>query len=107
MKKILVCIVLTTILLCENAQGQNSNRTASGQVTIENSDEGVPYATITIQNDSARVINRVATDGNGKFNIQFKNGGNYTLIASAVGLTEANKKIQFNGSETKLDVGKI
>ncbi|MDR0758400.1 MAG: TonB-dependent receptor, partial [Tannerella sp.] len=78
-----------------------------GRVLIDGSDEDIPYATITVQDDSAQVISRQVSDGSGRFSFQVKRSSSYELIVSAVGYTTATEKVTSDAGETARNLGDI
>jgi outer membrane receptor protein involved in Fe transport len=78
-----------------------------GHVMVEGSNEDVPYVTVTVQDDSAQVITRQASDGSGRFTVTLKQAGSYELILSAVGYQTETRKVSVDEGETSRNLGNI
>jgi len=77
----------------------------TGQAIETSTGKSIPYATITLQNDSAKMIKKISADVSGKFTISVNEKKKYSLIFSALGYDEITKKIEV--IEQKTDVGAI
>jgi outer membrane receptor protein involved in Fe transport len=78
-----------------------------GQILIEGSNEDIPYATITVQDDSAQVISRQVSDGNGRFDFSVSRSSSYLLTVSAVGYVTATETVAVAVGETAKNLGHI
>ncbi len=56
------------------------------------SGKSILYATLTLQNDSAKTIKRISSDVSGKFTVSVSEKRKYSLIFSALGYAEVKKK---------------
>ena len=103
LKSLLVIILFVSINIL--AETKPTLYQITGQAVEDISGKGIPYVTITLQNDSAKLITKLCTDVSGKFEISVKEKKKYTLIFTAVGFGE--KKITEDVTDLKTDVGKV
>jgi len=90
-------------------QGRTTNYTIKGVVEDEQSGNGVPYATVSLQKDSvaANFLKRVAADDNGKFEIELPlDSGTYFIHIEAVGYNTILQPIELADNK-KVDAGKF
>lgn len=104
-KAILVSICLLIGIFVTRAEEKKGTIQLKGHVQIEGTNEDIPYATITVQNEKAEVVTRQASDASGKFTIQLSQSGKYQLILSAVGYTTTTKDVTINENEKSKDLG--
>lgn len=105
-KMMLIAAMVSMVGMAARAQSNDKQEiTLKGRVQVEGSNEDVAFATITLQDDSARVITRLASDDAGRFSVKVKKAGTYRLILSAVGYAQAEKEaLVEEGAKTK-DLG--
>jgi outer membrane receptor protein involved in Fe transport len=77
----------------------------SGQIFSKNDAKSIPYATITLQLDSAHVLIRKSTDSDGKFLLTISGHDTIQFIATAIGYQSLLKTIHFE--QDKFDLGDI
>ncbi len=77
----------------------------TGQAVEQNSGKTIPYATVTLQTDSAKTIKKISCDVSGKFTVPVNEKRKYTLILTALGYAET--KVAVEVTETKTEVGKV
>src|ERR1035437_8168389 len=77
----------------------------TGQAIETVSGKSIPYATVTLQNDSAKTIKKISTDVSGKFSVLVSEKRKYSLIFSAIGYAESHQKVDI--TELKTDLGAI
>jgi len=99
----LLCLLFGAITL--HAQNNPRIYQIAGQAVDASKEKGIPYATITIQNDSSKVLKKISSDTNGKFSCNVKDKSNYTIILTSIGFQE--KKLKMYVDKTKTDLGKI
>lgn len=80
--------------------------TLKGRVQVD-SGEDVAFATVTLQDDSANVVTRQASDASGRFEVKVSEAGKYILILSAVGYSVTEKEVIVEDGETTKDLGII
>lgn len=103
-KKItLLCLLFGALML--HAENKNLPYQIAGQAVEASNGKTIPYATVTLQNDSAKVLKKISSDVNGKFSFAVKEKRKYTVVLSFMGFKEA--KVVANVTETKTDVGKV
>ncbi|MDR1407543.1 MAG: TonB-dependent receptor [Tannerella sp.] len=95
-----------TVCVAQTGNGTDGVR-LQGRILIEGSDEDVPYATITVADDSAQVISRQVSDGSGRFAFQVKRSRSYRLTVSAVGYVTTTEGISVAAGETVRNLGDI
>lgn len=81
--------------------------TLKGRVQVEGSGENVPFVTITLQNDSAKVITKQVSDESGRFNLKLDKVGKYKLLLSAVGYSFTEKDVVVEEGQSAKDIGVI
>jgi hypothetical protein len=74
-----------------------------GQAVSKADNKGIPYVTLTLQNDSAKLLNRLSSDANGKFTVPLPKEGKYMLILTATGFQEITQTV--NAVDAKTDLG--
>ncbi|MCE1198570.1 MAG: carboxypeptidase-like regulatory domain-containing protein, partial [Marinilabiliales bacterium] len=67
--------------------------------------EGIPYATITVKNSKAKVIKRFAGDVNGSFKVVLDSIGKYSLTFQSVGFQSVTKAWEVSAKSPKSDMG--
>jgi len=99
----LLCLLFGALML--HAENKNLPYQIAGQAVEASNGKNIPYATVTLQNDSAKTIKKISSDINGKFAFYVKEKRKYTVIVSFMGFKEA--KVTANVTDTKTDVGKV
>lgn len=103
-KKIaLLCLLFGALML--HAENKNLPYQIAGQAVEASNGKNIPYATVTLQNDSAKVLKKISSDVNGKFSFAVKEKSKYTVVLSFMGFKDA--KVVANVTEAKTDVGKV
>jgi len=105
MYKTIALIVFLFGALMLHAENKNLPYQIAGQAVEAANGKSVPYATVTLQNDSAKTVKKVSSDINGKFSFFVKEKRKYTVIISFMGFREA--KVTANVTGAKTDVGQI
>lgn len=77
----------------------------TGQAVEQNSGKSIPYATVTLQTDSAKLVKKISCDVSGKFTVPVNVKRKYTLLLTALGYAEA--KVAVEVTDSKADVGKV
>jgi len=98
-----LCLFFGATLL--HAQNKPQIYQIVGQAVDASEGKGIPYATITLRNDSSKVVKRMISDTSGKFICNAKDKGKYTLTLSSMGFQE--KQLKVSVFESKTDLGKI
>ncbi|MDR2040807.1 MAG: carboxypeptidase-like regulatory domain-containing protein, partial [Tannerella sp.] len=107
-KKMMMTAVMTCMaVFFAGAQKDQQGITLKGCIRIEGSGEEVAFATITLQDDSARVVTRLASDESGCFSLRLNRAGNYKLLLSALGFSAAEKDVAVEEGQPAVDVGII
>ncbi|MDR2916106.1 MAG: TonB-dependent receptor [Tannerella sp.] len=78
-----------------------------GHIQVEGSNEDVAFATITLQDDSANVVKKLASDASGHFDVKVNQAGKYRLIFSAVGYSAMEQDVVVEAGVTNKDLGVI
>jgi outer membrane receptor for ferrienterochelin and colicin len=73
-----------------------------GQVVEKKTDNGIPYATVTIENDSLKLKKVLATDASGRFTLQINEPEKYTITISSTGNKEFSIPVTIAEKETNL-----
>ena len=103
----IVVMVCMTGFFAYSQAGDRQGITLKGRVQVEGSGEDVAFATITLQDDSAKVITKLASDESGRFNLTLNKAGKYTLLLSAVGFSLTQKEIDVEEGLSAKDLGVI
>jgi Outer membrane receptor proteins, mostly Fe transport len=77
----------------------------TGQAVEQNSGKTIPYATVTLQTDSAKLVKKISCDVSGKFSVPVNEKRKYTLILTAMGYAET--KVSVEVTDAKTEVGKV
>ncbi|MDR1406699.1 MAG: TonB-dependent receptor family protein [Tannerella sp.] len=109
MKNLLVLLI--SIIGAGSVFAQSTNRSpvvVRGEVLDSLTSDPVPYATVrlTPAANPAGVLTAVATDAAGKFSLNVKDFGDYRLVISYIGKTEASIPLQIE-TEKPVNLGKI
>jgi outer membrane receptor protein involved in Fe transport len=100
--------LLILLFFTFNLFAQNKKTTSyqiSGQAVEATNGKGIPYVTVTLQNDSAKTIKKISSDASGKFTATVTQMRAYNLIFTSLGYSEVKKKITI--TDAKTDLGKI
>ena len=83
--------------------------TISGQVIDSLSNEPVPFATASVAfvQTPTQPVNAVACDGNGKFEMQLKQPGNYLITVQSISIVTLTKPFTLTETNKKVDLGKL
>ena len=103
LKSLLLFILFSSINLL--AETKPASYQITGQAIETVSGKSIPYATVTLQNDSAKTIKKISTDVSGKFSVLVNEKRKYSLIFSAIGYTESHQKVDI--TELKTDLGAV
>ncbi|MCL2726958.1 MAG: outer membrane beta-barrel protein [Bacteroidales bacterium] len=79
----------------------------TGSIVDSLSGKAVEYPTVALFTDSLKLIASVAGAADGKFTIEAPGKGGYQLYASQIGYVNVKKEIHLDGSQRRVDVGKI
>ncbi len=96
-------LIFTTL----HAQNKSPQFQLTGQVTEQKSNKSIPYATITLQTDSAKLVKKLSSDASGKFTLAVKENQKYRLIVSAIGFKELSQAVELTGEKTNLGTLKL
>ncbi|BDX38860.1 TonB-dependent receptor [Tenuifilaceae bacterium CYCD] len=109
MKNVLFAILIITFPLALFSQKSSEPVfKLRGQVSDSTSNVSIPYATITILNDSDNSIEKqMATDADGVFETSLNSSGNYVIVANSIGYNSIRKPIEVKSFDKLLDVGKL
>ncbi|MDP4273271.1 MAG: TonB-dependent receptor [Bacteroidota bacterium] len=102
MKSFFILLLCLVISLPGMSQNKFINYRVSGQVIEKLSGKSIPYATVTLKNDSTKEKIMLASDASGRFTIQAGKARKYTLILSSVGYTEVHIPISIKDELTNL-----
>jgi len=105
MKYLCLLLLSFSISLSLLAQNKPVSYKVSGQIVEKLTGDGVPFATVTIKNDSIKEKKAQACDVSGHFSMNVSARVKYTLTVSSVGYKEFS--IPFNVLELKTDLGKL
>lgn len=105
MQKALALLLSAVMLLCLHPAAAQQPNTLTGTVTDSASGKAVGYATVSLQRDSATVVNAVAADTDGRFSLKAPETGDYQLCITMVGYTPYKQAVEVPASGKAL--GKI
>ena len=109
MKKLII-LLMTAVFCIASVEAQNradDSYIISGQVIDSLKNEPVPFATVSVAfvQTPTQIVNAVASDGNGRFEMQLRQPGNYLLTIQSITistmtkpftLTETNRRVNFD-----------
>ena len=109
-KMMMIAIMLCVVGMFSQAQAQasgNGKIVLKGHIQVEGSDDDISFATVTLLDDSAKVITKLASDESGYFDVKVDKAGKYTLQFSAIGYSAKEKDFVVGEGETTIDLGII
>ena len=111
-KMMLIAIMLCVVGMFLQAQSQtpasgNGKIVLKGHIQVAGSDDDVSFATVTLLDDSAKVITKMASDEKGHFDIKVDKAGKYSLQFSAVGYSAKEQDVVVEVGEAAKDLGII
>ena len=99
---LLIYFVLSTVSLL--ASQPPAKFQIKGIATDAESGKSIPYATITVKN-TKRIIKRLGTDVNGKFEFGLDSIGKFTVIVQSIGYKSSLFEIKTEEKTPKIDLG--
>ena len=78
-----------------------------GVLKDASTNDGIPYATITVKNSKKVVVKRFASDVNGSFKVLLDSIGKYSLTFQSVGFQSFTKDQEISAKSLKTDLGII
>lgn len=109
--KTILLIVLSLIAAIPAAMGQDANYafTVKGMVTDSVSNEGEPYATISIakKEKPGKAVKMAVTKKDGSFSEKVNGKGNFVITISSMGRKAIVKNFSVKGSEKTIDLGTL
>jgi hypothetical protein len=105
MKQNLLLLLMLVGYINLGAENKTPAYQITGQVIEQNSGKTIPYATVTLQTDSAKTIKKLSSDVSGKFSVPVFEKRKYTLLLTALGYNEAKMSVEV--TDAKTDVGKV
>lgn len=94
-KYIALCLFFITLTLSA-AETSSIKPFITGQVFNENDKKSLPYVTLTIIEDTNKVVKRFSSDASGKFKISLPDNKPYLLLIASIGYQTQKKNIQTN-----------
>ena len=109
--KTILFIVLSLIAAIPAAMGQDTNYafTVKGMVTDSVSNEGEPYATVSIakKEKPGKAVKMAVTKKDGRFSEKVNGKGNFVITISSMGRKAIVKNFSVKGSEKTIDLGTL
>ena len=109
-KMMMIAIMMCVVGMFSQAQAQasgNGKTVLKGLVQVEGSDDVISFATVTLLDDSAKVITKFVSDESGHFDVKVDKAGKYTMQFSAIGYSAKEKDFVVEEGETAIDLGII
>ncbi|MEG1635348.1 MAG: outer membrane beta-barrel protein, partial [Rikenellaceae bacterium] len=105
-------MILTVALMCATlmcfSQSKVSKFVVKGAVIDSTTQKAIGFATISIKNDSSKIINAVAADASGKFSARVEKPGNYKFEISFMGYGTKSVSAKLDpDADTSIDIGTI
>jgi len=100
----MICVVGMSVVA---QSGDGKEILLKGQIKVAGSDDEVPFATITLEDDSANVVTKFAADELGRFDVKISTPGKYKLLLSAVGYTMTEEAVVVEEGDAVKDIGVI
>ena len=111
MKKLLTLLIVAALCATTvTAQNRADDLfTVTGQVIDSLSKEPVPFATVSVAfaQTPTQSVNAIACDGNGKFELQLRQSGNYLITVQSITITTLTKPFTLTETNKKVDLGKL
>jgi outer membrane receptor protein involved in Fe transport len=105
MKFIFISALCLAISITITAQNKPVNYQVEGRAIEKQTGKSIPYATITLQNDSLKIKKMQACDVSGHFSVTLSAPQKYTLTVSSVGYKQISVPVEIK--ELKTDLGDI
>lgn len=111
-RQLLLKVVLTLSVFFA-AGGLSAQTTAqrtyviTGTAIDSTTQKGLEYATVAVTDTAMKIIAMNATDANGKFSIDVKQGGELIFNIESLGYQPYTKNIKLDGTPTKIDMGSV
>ena len=99
---ILLCFILVN--LPSFASVPPAKFQIKGIATDAESGKSIPYATVTVKN-AKRILKRLGTDVNGKFEFGLDSIGKYTVVVQSIGFKNSIYEIKTEEKTNKIDLG--
>lgn len=106
-KSICLSIFILFFTLILTASNKPEKYQIIGQVNDYSTGKAIPYATITLLNDSGTVITKLCSELSGKFSINTAQKINFKLLLTAVGYTEEEILGEITGETTNVGTIKM
>lgn len=106
-KSICLSIFILFFTLILTASNKPEKYQIIGQVNDYSTGKAIPYATITLLNDSGTVITKLCSELSGKFSINTAQKINFKLLFTAVGYTEEEILGEITGETTNVGTIKM
>jgi outer membrane receptor protein involved in Fe transport len=105
MKHLITSLAIIFITLPALPQNKPAGFLLTGRMIDRIAGDGVPYATVTLKNDSIKVKKMLACDISGQFSVSLEKAGKYTLTVTATGYKEFTLPVTISAPKT--DLGKL
>lgn len=104
-----VILLLVAVAMSAGAQEKLFTYKIQGVVADSLTNEGEPYATLSISKKGAgeKPVKMAVTDSKGKFSVQASGSGDYTLTVKSVGRKEIRRDFTVSASTKTIDLGRL
>ena len=106
-KSICLSIFIVFFTLLSTASKKPEQYQITGQVIEHSTGQAIPYATITLLNDSGTVITKLCSEVSGNFSINATEKISFKLLFSAVGYTEEEILGEITSATTHVGIVKL
>ena len=112
MKKLIILVLLFGIVCATMVEAQERSGDTyiiSGQVVDSLSNEPVPFATVSVafEQTPTQYLNAVASDGDGRFELQLRMPGEYIMAVQSVGVSTLLKPFTLTEDNRRINFGRI
>ena len=101
----MVVVALSVSFTHMNASGKGVKSDIKGKVIEKNTNESLPYATVTVVDGDGKVVGGATTTDNGDFSLSIIVEGDYKMLVSFIGFKDA--VIPLEVGTTNINLGKI
>lgn len=90
-----------------SAQAKIGKFVVTGTVVDTVNNKGAEYATVAVTDEKGAALAMAAAGADGKFTVEVKKEGTFTLTVSSMGISSASKPLTIDGTRQRIDLGQF